>query len=193
MPRQKRQSLKRSIGKDEQLHIVVRALAGGKSQGEAAHEAGISVRTLQRWILVPETQLRIIALQQEGERARASSKENQQSQQKTCQIQELDEDVPSQIKRLIPLGINCLENILTNEDSRISDRLQAIKLLLNEWQRLQSPKLLNELEAIQTLVSAGYLPDSYLLKISESLNRFNESCRDIFNRDSSTVGSRSLN
>jgi hypothetical protein len=188
--RQNRQSLKKS--KNEQLDIVIKALANGKSQGEAAHEAGISTRSLQRWILIPEVKLRILALQEENQRARALSQENQQSQPKNYQSQEFGEDVPSQIKRLIPLGINCLENILTSEDSRTADKLQAIKLLLHQWERLQTPKLPSEIEAIKTLVDADYLPYHHLVKISESLNSFNESCRDILNNDSSSVG-RSLN
>ncbi len=62
MTRQKRQSPKKS--KEEQLSIVVRALANGKTQVEAAHEAGLSTRSVQRWILAPEIQLQILALRQ---------------------------------------------------------------------------------------------------------------------------------
>ncbi len=65
MTRQRRQSQKRS--KSEQLEIVVRLLSAGKSQAETATAAGISVRTLQRWILDPQVKQRLTEIQQQAD------------------------------------------------------------------------------------------------------------------------------
>ncbi len=143
MPRQKRQSPKKS--KQEQLNIVVRALANGKTQVEAAHEAGVSSRSVQRWILNPEIQLRIVALQQELKAIKNPATLNQ-TQQTSYTCQESEEDITLRIKILAPKALSCLETIIDNAEARSGDRIQAAKLILSQWERTHT-KLQSNVES----------------------------------------------
>jgi transposase-like protein len=193
MPRQKRQSPKKS--KEDQLNIVVRALANGKTQVEAAHEAGVSSRSVQRWILNPEIQLRIVALQRELEAIKNSATLNQ-TQQTSHTCQESEEDITLRIKILAPKALSCLETIIDNPEARSGDRIQAAKLILSEWQRTQTPLAMHELNAVEVLVKSNFLPYEHLLRLKDAVNKLTDETRDIFQHPSvvtSSVRSKALN
>jgi transposase-like protein len=193
MPRQKRQSPKKS--KEDQLNIVVRALANGKTQVEAAHEAGVSSRSVQRWILNPEIQLRIVALQRELEAIKNSATLNQ-TQPTSHTYQESEEDITLRIKILAPKALSCLEAIIDNAEARSGDRIQAAKLILSEWQRTQTPLAMHELNAVEVLVKSNFLPYEHLLRLKDAVNKLTDETREIFQHPSvvtSSVRSKALN
>jgi hypothetical protein len=193
MPRQKRQSPKKS--KQQQLDTVVRALANGKTQVEAAHEAGVSSRSVQRWILNPEIQLRIVALQQELKAIKNPATLNQ-TQETSYTCQESEEDITLRIKILAPKALSCLETIIDNVEARSGDRIQAAKLILSQWERTQTPLAMHELNAVEVLVKSGFLPYEHLLRLKNAVNKLTDETREIFQYPSvvtSSVRSEVLN
>src|SRR5919199_4603511 len=51
--------------KAEQIETVIRLLNKGKTQAQAAETLGVNIRTVQRWVAMPEVKLRLTAAQKE--------------------------------------------------------------------------------------------------------------------------------
>lgn len=89
-------------------------LAKGSTEAEAAKVAGVTLRTVQRWKLVPEF-------------AQIISEVNSRAVEAT--IEATATDIAEQIQALVPKAIGVLHEYLDNPECRASDRLRAVHIL----------------------------------------------------------------
>lgn len=157
---------------------AVSGIAKGLSSSQIAKVVGVSSRTIERWRKLPEFIATLAQIQGEVSR----------------QVKvEVIEHVTSKNSRIENLGskcFDCLEQIIDNPESRTSDRIQAAKLLLSEWQRAQTPTI-HELAAVETLVKSGFLPHEHLERLKEAVHALTEETRVIFQQPSVTSVVRS--
>ena len=129
----------------QQLEAVAE-LARGVSLPEIAKKLKISTRTLQRWTKVPE----FIAARND-------------IQNKVCHKVKADvvdelASISSRLENLASKSLDCLGEIIDNPEARTSDRVQAAKVLISNWQQMQPP-VMSELEAVKILVEANWIND----------------------------------
>ena len=117
---------------------AVSGIAKGLSPKRIAKAIGVSTRTVERWQKVPEFVAALAEIQtQVFRQAKAGAAENILS-------------VNSRLENLASKSLDCLEGIIDNHEARGSDRIQAAKIILTEWQRCQPP-LMHELAATEAL------------------------------------------
>ncbi len=161
---------------------AVSGIAKGLTPSQIAKVVGVSCRTVERWRKLPEF---VVALDQiQGEVSR----------QVKVELVENVASINSRLENLASKSLDCLEQIIDNPEARSSDRIQASKLILAEWQRTQTPTM-HELAAVETLVRANYLPHEHLLRLKEAINTLTDETRAIFQQPSVTpaVGAEALN
>jgi predicted transcriptional regulator len=110
--------------------IQIRAaqlLARGLTQQEVATQVGISRRTISRWLSTEE--FRNLSFGLVG----SSPKNEPEIQLKS----HTDDGADYAIGDLVPMAIKTLVDILSNADTRVSDRLKAVSLV-GEWAGLTS-------------------------------------------------------
>ena len=165
----------------QQLKAVAE-VARGVSLPEIAKKLKISSRTLQRWAKLPE----FIAAHNDIQ--------NKVSRQVKANVVDELASIRSRLENLASKSLDCLEQILDNPESRNADRVQAAKLLLNEWQRAQPP-VMHEIVALQALIGSGFFSHEHLLRLKEALERLTLESREIFQQPlvTSDVGSKALN
>ena len=165
----------------KQLEAVA-GIAKGLATRQIAKVVGVSCRTIERWRKLPEFVAAITRIQGNASR----QVEAELVSDITC--------VTSRLENLASKSLDCLEQIIDNPEARNSDRIQAAKLVLSEWQRTQTPTM-HELAAIETLVNSGFLPYDHLLKLKDAVHRLTDESRAIFQQPSvtSVVGSETLN
>jgi hypothetical protein len=161
----------------KQLEAVA-GIAKGLATRQIAKVVGVSSRTVERWRKLPEFVAAITRIQGNASR----QVEAELVSDITC--------VTSRLENLASKSLDCLEQIIDNPEARNSDRIQAAKLLLNEWQRAQPP-VMHELAAIETLVNSGFLPYDHLLKLKDAVHRLTDESRAIFQQPSVTSVVRS--
>lgn len=153
---------------------AISAILKGLAPGQIAKLVGVSTRTLERWRKLPEFAAAISRIQENA------------SRKVEVELVKDATNLSCRLERLASKSLDTLEQILDNPEVRTSDRVQAAKLLLTEWQRAQPP-VIDEFAALGTLITAGYLPHEYLLKFKESLDNFTDQTRTLFagtvNRD----------
>ncbi|HEY9607652.1 MAG TPA: helix-turn-helix domain-containing protein [Allocoleopsis sp.] len=103
----------------DQSRRILDVLSKGGTQREAAEVAGISIRTLQRWLKTPEFR-------------QIETKINFAVQKQT---EALADEVVHQLETLTPIAISVLKEILENPESRAADRLRASALVIEWWQK----------------------------------------------------------
>jgi hypothetical protein len=165
----------------KQLEAVA-GIAKGLATRQIAKVVGVSSRTVERWRKLPEFVAALAQIQGEV------------SRQVKVELVENVTSINSRLENLASKSLDCLEQIIDNPETRNSDRIQAAKLVLSEWQRTQTPTM-HELAAIETLVNSGYLPYDHLLKLKDAVHRLTDESRAIFQQPSvtSVVGSETLN
>ena len=146
---------------------AVSGIAKGLAPSQIAKVVGVSTRTIERWRKLPEFVAALIQIQGEASR-----------QVKAELVKEVS-SIGSRLENLASKSLDCLEEIIDNPESRSSDRIQAAKLLLTEWQRTQTP-VMHELQAVETLVKSGYLPHEHLLRLKEAVDTLTDETRAIF-------------
>jgi hypothetical protein len=165
----------------KQLEAVA-GIAKGLATRQIAKVVGVSSRTVERWRKLPEFVAAITRIQGNASR----QVEAELVSDITC--------VTSRLENLASKSLDCLEQILDNPESRNADRVQAAKLLLNEWQRAQPP-VMHEIVALQALIGSGFFSHEHLLRLKEALERLTLESREIFQQPlvTSDVGSKALN
>jgi hypothetical protein len=161
---------------------AVTGIAKGLAPSQIAKVVGVSTRTLERWRKLPEF---VDALSQiQGEVSR----------QVKVELVENVTSITSRLENLASKSLDCLEQIIDNPETRNSDRIQAAKLVLTEWQRTQTPAL-HELAAVETLVKSGCLSYSQLQRLKKAVAALTEESKVILQQPSATsvVGSETLN
>lgn len=149
---------------------AVSAIARGLSPSQIAKDICVSTRTLERWKKMPQF---VAALSQiRGEVSR----------QVKAEVVEDVVSITSRLENLASKSLNCLGEIVDDRNSRVSDRIQAAKVLISHWQHLQPP-VMSEVAALKTLVDAGFLEDSHLIKLQKSLKTLTSECKAIFSAD----------
>lgn len=128
----------------DQSRRALSILAQGGSQSQAAQAAGISTRTLQRWMRTDEfrqAQARIsLAV---GER-----------------IEALSDEISEQLKALTPISLKVIQEVLEDSDARTSDRLKAASLVIEWWQKQKYSNhkdilLQHLLDSIKEILASG--------------------------------------
>jgi transposase len=166
----------------QQLEAVAE-VARGVSLPEIAKKLKISTRTLQRWAKLPE----FIAARNDIQ--------NKVSRQVKADVVDELASISSRLENLASKSLDCLEQILDNPESRNADRVQAAKLLLNEWQRTQTPTM-HELVAIESLARANFLSREHVVRLKEAVERLTLESQAIFRHPSaatSSLNSEALN
>lgn len=147
----------------------LKALSGisqGLPPNQIAKRLGISTRSLQRWQKLPEFVAALTQVQ------------NEVSRKVKVDAVESVTSVNSRLEVLASKSFDALEQILDNPESRGSDRLQAAKIVLTEWQRTQPP-VMHELQALESLIKAGYLSNAHVEKMREAVDLLTSQCRTI--------------
>ena len=157
---------------------AVSGIAKGLAPSQIAKVVGVSSRTVERWRKLPEF---VAALSQiQGEVSR----------QVKVELVENVTSITSRLENLASKSLDCLEQIIDNPEARNSDRVQAAKLVLSEWQRAQTPTM-HELAALEVLVKADYFPYEYLERLQKAVKALTEESRTIFQQPSVTSVVRS--
>lgn len=157
---------------------AVSGIAKGLAPSQIAKVIGVSTRTVERWRKLPEF---VTALGQiQGEVSR----------QVKVELVENVTSVTSRLENLASKSLDCLEQIIDNPEARSSDRIQAAKLLLGEWQRTQTP-VMHELAAVETLVKSGFLSYGHLQRLKEAVETLTQESRTIFQQPSVLSAARS--
>ena len=160
---------------------AVSGIAKGLATRQIAKVVGVSCRTIERWRKLPEFVAAITRIQGNASR----QVEAELVSDITC--------VTSRLENLASKSLDCLEQIIDNPEARNSDRIQASKIILSEWQRSQPPAL-HELAALESLIKAGYLSRAHLEKMREAVDLLTNQCRTILHEPTSTsvVGSEDV-
>jgi hypothetical protein len=161
---------------------AVSGIAKGLSPSQIAKDISVSTRTLERWKKTPQF---VAALSQiRGEVSR----------QVKAEVVEDVVSITSRLENLASKSLDRLEEIIDNPEARNGDRVQAAKLLLNEWQRTQPP-VMHELVAVEALVRSGFLSHEHLLRLKEAVDRLTLESQSILRQPlvTSDVGSEALN
>ena len=135
---------------------AVSGIAKGLAPSQIAKIIGVSTRTVERWQKLPEFIAALAQIQSEV------------SRQLKVEVVKNVSSINSRLENLASKSLDCLEQILDNPDARSSDRIQAAKLLLNEWQRTQAPPM-HEIVAVEVLVKAGWLSYGHLEKLQKAM------------------------
>lgn len=160
---------------------AVSGLAKGLTTRQIAKNVGVSSRTVERWQKLPEFVAALAQIQ------------NEVSRKVSVDVVESVASVNSRLQNLALKSLNCLEEIVDNREARSGDRIQASKIILSEWQRMQTP-VLHEITAVETLVKSGFLPYGHLEKLQKAVAALTEESQAIFQHPStSVVGSEALN
>jgi hypothetical protein len=157
---------------------AVSALSQGLPISQIAKSLNISPRTVQRWMLLPQFATALDQVQGEvSRRIKAESVENATTS-------------ASRLENLVVKSLDTLEEILDNREARGSDRLQASKIILIEWQRVQpQPPVMHELQAVETLVKSGFLSYDHLEKLQQAVERLTLESQAIFQNPSAATSS----
>lgn len=123
-------------------------LSSGFTQLETAQKIGVSERSIQRWVKIPEF---AEALKDAGQKATQIT------------VEATAENINSHIQKLIPKAIRALEDILDNDEARNSDKLRASEIL-GRWAGLAQPQQQQQAPAEENLKS--YL--AYLANINSN-------------------------
>ena len=164
----------------KQLEAVA-GIAKGLATRQIAKVVGVSSRTVERWRKLPEFVAALAQIQGEV------------SRQVKVELVENVTSINSRLENLASKSLDCLEQIIDNPETRNSDRIQASKIILSEWQRTQPPAL-HELAALESLIKAGYLSRAHLEKMREAVDLLTNQCRTILHEPTSTsvVGSEDV-
>lgn len=165
----------------KQLEAISGILQGLPSS-RIAKTIGVSTRTLERWRKIPEFAAAITRIQGNA------------SRQVEAEIVSDITSVTSRLDNLASKSLDCLEQIIDNPEARSSDRIQAARLLLGEWQRTQTSTM-HELAAVEILVKSGFLSYEHLQRLKEAVETLTQESRAIFQQPSltSAAGSEVLN
>jgi transcriptional regulator with XRE-family HTH domain len=99
---------------------AIRLLSQGCTQAQVAEQIGVSRRTVERWMSLPEFRQSVNDVGHEV-------------------TERLIFDTASELNRLLPLAFSNLQEILQNQDVKTSDRLRACHIL-GSWAGLSQPK-----------------------------------------------------
>ncbi|HEY9892157.1 MAG TPA: helix-turn-helix domain-containing protein [Candidatus Sericytochromatia bacterium] len=121
----------------KQLEAIA-GISRGLTPSQIGKALGISSRTIERWWKLPEFVATLTQIQSEV------------SHRVKVELVEDVTSISSRIENLASKSLDCLEQIIDNPEARNGDRIQAAKLLLNEWQRSQTPAM-HELTAVEIL------------------------------------------
>ena len=161
---------------------AVSGIAKGLSPAQIGKVIGVSTRTIQRWLKLPEFVDAIRQIQSEI------------SHRVKVEVVEDVVSINSRLENLASKSLDSLERILDDPESRNADRIQAAKLLLNEFARNQTP-VMHELVAVEVLVKSGFLSFEHLQRLKDAVERLTLESQAIFHQTSMTtaVGSEPLN
>jgi hypothetical protein len=125
---------------------AVSGIAKGLTPSQIGKVIGVSSRTIQRWLKLPEFVDAISQIQSEI------------SHRVKVEVVEDVISISSRLENLASKSLDCLEQIIDNPEARTSDRVQAAKVLISNWQQMQPP-VMSELEAVKILVEANWIND----------------------------------
>lgn len=157
---------------------AISGVVQGLPSSQIAKTIGVSTRTLERWRKIPEFAAAITRIQGSA------------SRQVEAELVSNVTSVTSRLENLASKSLDTLEQILDNPEARSSDRIQAAKLLLGEWQRTQTP-VMHELAAVETLVKSGFLSYGHLQRLKEAVETLTQESRTIFQQPSVLSAARS--
>lgn len=108
----------------EQQTEAIRLLAKGLTNAEVAKQLGIAERTIYRWYKNAEF---------------TSALEQTKSSVVAAVLESAVEDINAEIKKLLPLAVQTLQDVLTDSEKRVSDRLRAADIV-GRWNGLTTPQ-----------------------------------------------------
>lgn len=146
-------------------------LGKGHSQQETADLIGISRRTIVRWLKQEDFKSLCYGLV-----GRAQSPQPTLQRASECHRQS-NSLTPQD---LVGDALEAVRDILQNPDSRAADRLKAAALV-GDWVGLSQKKTaMHEMEGLESLIKAGWVPDSVLEVLIEGSNELNEVVKSAF-------------
>lgn len=148
-------------------------LAKGHSHQEVGDAVGVSRRTILRWLKQEDFKNLSYGLvgraAQSPQPAQPQRSPEKHRQKSTLTPQDLVED-----------ALSAVRDILQNPESRSSDRLKAAALV-GEWVGISHKKPpMHEMEGLEALIKAGWVPDEVLDALIESSNEMQKRLRNAF-------------
>ena len=131
------------------MEVVVKVLAAGKTQAEAAIAAGVTTRTVQRWILDPQVKQRLAEIQQQTDAIIKSdpvvltvTEVREQVQQiltyRDCQASFADQ-MGLVVQKSTSILLQALERIEQNPDELTSRQIpQLLRATVDAFQEVSS-------------------------------------------------------
>jgi transposase len=103
---------------------AVSEIAKGLTPSAISKDIGVSERTIQRWLKLPEFKAALAEIQERST---------------TKVIVEVSDDISARIQSVIPKAISTLESYIENPEARGSDRLRACHII-GAWAGLNQPQ-----------------------------------------------------
>ncbi len=156
---------------------VAQLLSQGHSQEQAGKAVGASRRTVSRWL--QQEDFRNLSY---GLVGRSSQPPPQQAPQRPPERSPERRRQSSALtpQDLVEDALQAVRDILQNPESRSCDRLKAASLI-GDWAGLNQRKPpMHEMEGLEAMIRAGWVPDEVLDALIESSNEMGQRVRDAF-------------
>jgi maltodextrin utilization protein YvdJ len=145
---------------------AVSGISKGLTPSQIATVIGVSARTVERWQKLPEFIATLAQIQSEvSHRVRVEVVEDVAS-------------ISSRLENLASKSFNYLEEIVDDEEARTSDRLQAAKVLIANWQQMQPPRM-SEMESLKVLIEANWIDDNAINVLVKSWETLSSEMKDV--------------
>lgn len=149
----------------KQLEAIA-GISRGLTPSQIGKALGISSRTIERWWKLPEFVATLTQIQSEvSHRVRVEVVEDVAS-------------ISSRLENLASKSFNYLEEIVDDEEARTSDRLQAAKVLIANWQQMQPPRM-SEMESLKVLIEANWIDDNAINVLVKSWETLSSEMKDV--------------
>lgn len=145
-------------------------LAQGHTQQEAADASGVSRRTIVRWLATQK--FRDLAFGLVGTNSRVENSPPPQAVSQNKKTSKTLED-------LIPLALEAVGEVLSDPDTRNTDKLKAAALVA-DWAGLSDREKMQELQALKVLIDSGWLPPHVLDELGQAAEFFEQKAKEAF-------------
>jgi ParB-like chromosome segregation protein Spo0J len=154
-------------------------LARGYSQEEAGKAVGASRRSISRWL--QEEDFRNLSYGLVG-RVQSPPQPVQPPLQRSPERRQQSSGLTTRLtpKDLVEDALVAVRDILNNPEARTCDRLKAASLI-GDWAGLSLKKPpMHEMEGLEALIQAGWVPDEVLDALIESSNDMGQTIKNAF-------------
>jgi transposase len=161
------------MGLSPQQIRAAELLAKGHSQQAVGESVGVTRRTILRWLKQEDFKnlsYGLVGRASPSPQPQPSQPQRERRQQKSSLTpQDLVED-----------ALSAVQNILIDPEARVSDKLKAASLV-GDWAGLSMKKPpMHEMEGLEAMIKAGWVPDEVLDALIESSNDMGQTIKNAF-------------